>query len=210
MSTTPTPDRILAALDAIANNVTVTPNVYNLTGPDLLLLGSVRDGLAETASAQTAGALHQKSLVDAKDAALLDAGRALGAVAKVALASGANAAQLSAIGLARPAKPVRPTSVPAPVDLLATPTILGQVKLAWKRDGAPTTTSYVVESSADGVLWEYAAVTTRASLTLSGHAPGAQAWFRVRGSRAGLTSEPSNVASVFAPVAPSVVQLKVA
>ena len=204
------PNATLAALDAITNGVSGVPNPFNLTAQDLSLAGAVRMDLAEAATAQTAGALAQIALVRDKDAKLAEAGQTLSQLAKVALASSATDAQLGGIGLSRPAKPVKPTSLPKPLLLSATPTVDGGVKLAWQRGGAPTTTAYVVEKSADGLLWEYATVTTRSSLTLSGFAAGAPAWFRVRGTRAGLTSEPSNVASVFAPVAPSAGHLQVA
>ena len=102
-----------------------------------------------------------------------------------------------------PAKPVRPTSIPAPVDLVATPSVSGDATLGWKRNGAPGATSYVVETSEDGLIWAFARVTTRMSVTLSGFKAGVPAWFRVTATRADLTSNPSSVASIYAPIVPA-------
>ena len=200
----------LAAANKFTTNVKDQPNPYNLDASALLSITSLQTLLTNAVQAQIEAADILKGKVKEKDRLLLALNGTLGGASRIALASGASAAQLSLIGLARPAKPVRATSVPAPTELLATPNVAGDATLVWKRNGAPANTSYIVESSADGLLWEFVQVTTRTSATLKGFTVGAQAWFRVTATRANMTSNPSNLASVYAPEPPAEVALKLA
>lgn len=203
-----TPERVLAAIDAITNTVTMAPNAFNLTASDLAMLADVRDVLSISAEAQRTGALVQAQKVRDKDAALTAASAGLATAAKVALASPANAGQLSRIGLARPAKPVRPTSIPAPTNLVATPVMPARTRLDWSRN-APYGATFEVFGSTDGLAYEFIGTTTKSRLDLES-APGMAAWYKVRAVRGGLASPFSGEASVYAPGFAARPELKVA
>jgi hypothetical protein len=204
----PTPDRVIAACQAIVAHVPDAPNPYNLTRAELDAVEAALALLTQKAEAQRQGALAQAQRVRDKDAALLDAGRVLSEATRVALASSADAGQLSLIGMARPAKPTRPTSLPAPSKLVATPLAPSKTRLSWDRN-APYGATFQVFWSPDGYDYRIVATTTKARLDLDA-AAGVPAWYKVRAVRSGLESDFSGEVSVYAPGVPARPALKVA
>ena len=112
-------------------------------------------------------------------------------------------AMLRAAGLsARPTKGARPTSLDAPTKLNAEGSTDGVLTLTWTRTNR-VRTGFVVETSADGASWDYLATTMRTSLKANGFAPGKAVYARVTAVNSDLSSDPSNVASVYAPTTPA-------
>ena len=81
---------------------------------------------------------------------------------------------------ARPAKGVKPTSLLAPTGLTADGFSDGTLLLKWTRTNR-VRTGFVVETSADGAVWEYVGTTMRTSF----RAPGAGLRAGAGGLRAG-------------------------
>ena len=203
MSEVLTPERALDAIALITAKVTSAPNEFDIPSDDLAALGSAHSQLATAFQNQKLSAADFHNKVAIKDDALGTAGGILGAVAKVALSSGASDADLRLIGLARPAKPVRSFALAGPTGLLATGMSDFRTKLAWDRNGLAQGTTFEIFASATGLDADYAivATTTRASFTMDAPPANAAAWYKIRAARGGLTSPFSNVATVSAPSA---------
>ncbi len=85
----------------------------------------------------------------------------------------------------------------APSMLTATPAANGNVRLAWARSGNAKAVNFIIEARDAAGAWRFVAVTTCASATVEGFAPGMATWFRVTASKNGLTSAPSPVAAIY-------------
>ncbi|MEX2243806.1 MAG: hypothetical protein WD716_08180 [Fimbriimonadaceae bacterium] len=87
-----------------------------------------------------------------------------------------------------------------PLDLTATPDAYGTVAFNFHNNGNPYPTTYIIEGRpSENVDWTTIITTTRTRLKVEGFAPGITHWFRVRASRLGQTSIPSNVAAIWEP-----------
>ncbi len=104
---------------------------------------------------------------------------------------------------------LRAAALFAPTGLTAEGYSDGTLALSWTPQNR-TRVSYVVEVSPDGQNWSYRATTQRRTLKAPGFAPGQAVYVRVFAVNSTLGSPASNVASVYAPVAPAAVRLKVA
>ena len=196
MRETPNTEKILAACAAITSHVS-KENPFNLNELDLTQIAAAQTLLAQKAEDQRLGALLQAQKVRGKDAALRDAGTLLARLTKVALSSTATEAQLASIGMARPAKPSRPTAIAAPSGLVATPLLPSRAVLSWDRNAAYGATQEVFWSP-DGLDYRFLRSTTKSRLEVDAPA-GVAAWYQVRSVRSGLVSAFSNEASVYAP-----------
>ena len=180
---------------------------YGLPPATYAALTSEADALTNVGLqyAQTEAIL--KGLTDQKAAARSALVARLGATAKTLEANPAvTDAMLRTAGLAaRPAKGVRPTSLDAPANLMAQGFSDGSLALKWIRTNRART-GFVVETSADGLGWTYLGTTMRTTLRAKGFAPGQPVYVRVTAVNSDLCSEPSNVASVYAPA--SVLEVK--
>ena len=142
------------------------------------------------------------SAVQAKDLLKGALSKTYSKLSAVAYASSASDVQLATIGL----KPRRTTSprpkLPAqPTGLVATPFADGTAKIAWDRGSNARPTSFLVETSDDGLVWTYRTMTTRVSLSLNGCPPAQPIWFRVTATNSMGDSAPSASASIYAPSA---------
>ncbi len=86
-------------------------------------------------------------------------------------------------------------------ELVATLTGTGEVKLVWKRGENTYGAVYVIESKIGNGVWTQVSTTTKTRIILEGFPPSTAAWFRIRTTRNGLWSSPSNNASIYAPEA---------
>jgi hypothetical protein len=95
--------------------------------------------------------------------------------------------------------PSAPTPVvpQTPTQLVATPQVDSTVILKWKRNGNPQGVIFKIETSTGNGVWQFLTDTTRASIALSGYAPGVQKFFRVSASKSGLVSQNSNEAVIY-------------
>jgi hypothetical protein len=85
-----------------------------------------------------------------------------------------------------------------PSDLVAVGFSNGTNDLKWSTNGNEWPTSWVVEAEFDGSgVWEFIAVTTKTRFAHAPVTPGQPVQYRVRASRYGRVSMPSNVASVY-------------
>lgn len=97
-------------------------------------------------------------------------------------------------GTRTPVVPVTPT------DFIATPFADGTVELKWNRNGNKYGVVFEVETaSADQTDWHIGLSTTKTKLRVGGFAPGVPAWFRVRASKNGLSSEFSFNSGIYIP-----------
>lgn len=96
-----------------------------------------------------------------------------------------------------------------PLNLTATPDAFGTVTFNFHNNGNPYPTTYVIEGRPnENTDWTTVLTTTRTRMKAEGFTPGVTHWFRVRASRLGLVSIPSNVAGIWEPE--QVVELQVA
>lgn len=200
----------LSACDMILTHVSGPSNPYNFSSDDIANLQGLRQILAADASAQTDAFNLLKARTLAKDNDLRSVSVALGRLGRIALASDASGTELQRIGFAHPAKPVRPTAIPAPTNVVASVFSETQTKLSFDRNGNSGTTTFEIFWSASGNEYQMVATTTRTSIVMDSQAPGVAAWFKIRAKRASLTSPMSGAVSVYAPSAPAAVHLRVA
>jgi nucleoid-associated protein YgaU len=87
-----------------------------------------------------------------------------------------------------------------PLDLTATPDAYGTVTFNFHNNGNPYPTTYIIEGRPnENTDWTTVITTTRTRMKAEGFLPGVTYWFRVRASRNGATSIPSNVAAIWEP-----------
>ena len=98
-------------------------------------------------------------------------------------------------------------SVDEPINLLAYPASNGSVKLVWSRNGNKIGTIFNVETRTENGTWTIVASTTKAKATLTGFPSGVTAWFRIRATRDGIASLPSNETSIYHTPAPAFLQV---
>jgi hypothetical protein len=84
-----------------------------------------------------------------------------------------------------------------PQTLLATPYATGNVLLKWSRGQNLYGAVYIVETRSETGDWEQVYSTTRTRITLTGYTPGIPAWFRIKATRNGQTSTPSNESPIY-------------
>jgi len=85
-----------------------------------------------------------------------------------------------------------------PLDLTTTPDAYGTVAFNFHNNGNPYPTTYVIEGRPnENTDWTTVITTTRTRMKVEGFAAGVTYWFRVRASRLGQTSIPSNVSGIW-------------
>ncbi len=102
---------------------------------------------------------------------------------------------LASFGI-QPATPSAGPVVP-PIEMSATPTSVGNCVLKWKSNGNVPGTTYVIEKSTDGVTWEYMVGTTKKRFNDLNAPAGVRKFYRVSAQRAGQTSLPGTVATIY-------------
>lgn len=146
---------------------------------------------------------------DAKAAARQSLLSSISVVTRDIYGGGVSDSMVSAAGL-EPRDAVRTPVVPLqPTELMVTPFADGTVQLKWNRNGNARNMNFIVESAVDGESWAIVNSTSKSRITLSGYAPGNEAFFRVRATKDGDVSEPSNTEAIYLPT-PSATSLKVA
>ncbi|MCE9559177.1 MAG: fibronectin type III domain-containing protein [Armatimonadetes bacterium] len=111
--------------------------------------------------------------------------------------TGVPASVIASLGL--PVHESGPTFSPpaSPLTLSATAFSNGEVKLKWKRNGNIDGTQFVVETSADGQIWQFLTVSTSSRLSLNHFEPGVRVYFRVYAKRRTEVSAPSPATVIY-------------
>ena len=146
-------------------------------------------------------AVRARTANAARDAARLSAIATLGRVATTLYNDPlVTPVMISALGLEpRADGPSRPTLPERVTGLEALPNVDGSVRLKFSKGGNRISTVYGIEASADGATWTPVVSVTRATVTLSGYAPGVATWFRVVASNGVGAALPSATAGIYAP-----------
>ncbi|MCE9557330.1 MAG: hypothetical protein K8R88_00110 [Armatimonadetes bacterium] len=105
-----------------------------------------------------------------------------------------NRAQLGIPIPAQTRSVVRPVTVS---ELIATPYANGEVKLKWNRSGNAETIVFNIEMSEDAQSWRLIENTNRASISLSGFAPGVTKYFRIVAKRGKFKAVASTAAAIY-------------
>ena len=146
---------------------------------------------------------------EAKAAARQSLLTSISAVARDIYGGNVSDSMVSAAGL-EPRDSVRtPVAALQPTELMVTPFADGNVQLKWNRNGNASGMNFIIEAAVDGESWTIVNSTSKTRITLSGYAPGNQVFFRVRATKDGNVSEPSNTEAIYLPT-PSTTSLKVA
>ena len=205
------PDRDLDAMAITASEVLGSaPSAYSLTAAQVLSLSNAStafsEALAENEAAQGA-AKAATAFKNEKREALVSVLSELGAI-MYRSPSVTDDMLLRAQYAVHDDHKSAP-SVDKPLSLLAKPDADGSVKLTWSRNGNKQGTIFNIECKGEEGDWMHLATTTKAKITVTGFTPGITKWFRVRATRDGLYSLPSNEEPIYhSPTQP--VQLKVA
>lgn len=108
------------------------------------------------------------------------------------------AADIAALGLSPHATARRHIRPQTPIGLTSTVDRNGMIRLRWDRSGNADTVSFVVESCQSSGDWRFAGATTKTTWTQGGGLSGTPTIFRVRASKNGETTIPSNETSIYA------------
>ena len=198
------PEALLALGRLVQSKIGSTPG--GPYGVSITQIGAVEDETTSLGVANDAVESSRAAWHEAVQERLIVQQRCSDAVVSVANTAYGNPlvtpSMIAALGLS-PRSKARAKVVPqTPIELTATPTNNGTIVVRWNRNGNPQGVNFLVEGRSGGGEWGLLQDTTAASLKLSGFA-GQAMEFRVAASKGGVTSAPSEVASVFTAVEPS-------
>lgn len=186
----------------ISGQIVAAPTSFGLTVPQATSLADKADLFATALTDLEAARGSFDGAFEAKNNLRESALDLFGQLLSVMYAQPAVTPESIASLTLTPRSDTKSTIVPVqPVDFLATPFADGTVKLTWKPGANKYGVVYEVESAdADESNWSVIASTTKTKLTLSGFAPGAPKWFRVRATKNGLSSVYSFHSGIYIPI----------
>jgi hypothetical protein len=176
------------------------PVDYGLVAGDVSTLAAKRTAFNNALAASDMAKAALTTAVAEKDAARAALQEAVRAVVKVAQASPAvTDANRTVAGIPVVDK-VRTSSVPVvPAALVATLDGANAAALSWQSNGNASGISYVIEQRVGATGdWALSDVVSATRKRVVGLVAGASVYFRVRARRGEMTSDPSNVVSVYA------------
>lgn len=165
-----------AAATALENS-----EAYGVPPEQVAALAARVQSLKAAVDAQTAEIIAAEAATERKTAEKAGLTETLADIATAVYANRQiDNTMLVALGFGpRPKRSGRPNR-PAPIsDLTAEPSVLGAVKIAWKRGENAKGTMFVIEAMSEEGTWRVVHVTTRVGASLPGFPPGVPAWFRV-------------------------------
>ena len=197
----------LAAL--IHSKAPVAPNEWGITSGEISGLVQTSGDLTDKVNALVAARAAEKTAMTARDGSRDSLLYVLNSVAATVYANpNVTDEMLSAIGLApRRANGSRPVAPTAVTDLLAKPSVDGNVRLSWKRGANRPSTVFLIQTSPDDATWTTVRAVTSTRETLSGYEAGEGMWFRVVATNRVGEAAPSAKASIYTPVAPPALRL---
>ena len=191
-----------AQLQSLANQMdtvlTASAASYGVSGGQATTFNTASGGFATALVDVTAKKAAMASSVQAKEADRLTLLDNISLIANIVYNNpSVTPAMIAALGLA-PRSTTRTMHQPkTPVDLMATPYASGNVLLKWSKGENVYGAVYVVEAKGETGDWEQVWSTTKTRVTLIDYTPGVPMWFRVRATRNGQISTPSNESPIY-------------
>ena len=177
-----------------------SPNPFSIPAGQLTDLFNDSVSLSAANADVDSARMAYHSAISAREAAHRSCLGAISTVARTAYANPSlTPSQIDSLGL-KPRATTRTKIVPkAPRDLVAVPTIAGNVDLKWDRNGNVNGSGvvFIVESQVGTGAWTFVTETSKSKLTVLNYAVGEQASFRVIASKNGARSTPTQVAVVY-------------
>ena len=151
-----TTEALVSVMNLVGNAIGGAPNPYGLTQAQLGAIDAADAQTTTAIAAQTTAFAAAKAATQAKITAKKKVVLALNAAAAAVYANPVvTDTMLATIGFA-PRRPVapRPALPQTPTDVAAIPAMSGTVKVSWGRNGNSNGATFLIESSADGVVVE--------------------------------------------------------